>query len=225
MGIYGYCVVPAGHSVVLAKGIDDAPVRAQRIEGLAILVSDVPRPEPTVKHVRQHNTVIEAAVTHDVTPVPLRFGQWAGELDSFSSVLVEKAEWYHERLTAFAGAMEFGLRVVRPGPPPPARVVHVPAASTGLEYMKALRERVAAERVEGEEVEQVRAGISEAVTGIVREERAENARTPRGLLTVAHLVARPDFDAYREAAQGLRNRFPELRFLVSGPWMPYSFAV
>jgi hypothetical protein len=75
-----------------------------------------------------------------------------------------------------------------------------------------------------EEIEAVRQGISEVLGAWVREERVEEARTPHGIVTISHLVARRDFGEYRGQAQQLRTRYPEMRFLVSGPWMPYSFA-
>ncbi len=225
MGVYGYCVVPAAHAFPdEVTGLRGAPIRAHEVEDLAVLVSDLDRPEPTAEHVQQHNGVIEAVVTNEVTPVPLRFGQWAPDAGVFEKVVREKAAWYHERLEAFAGALEFGLRAVRPDRPPQARDVRVAHAATGLEYMNALRDRAAAERAQSEESEQVRQGISEVLGAFVREERVEEARTPHGIITISHLVSRQHFDEYREHAQRLRMRYPNMRFLVSGPWMPYSFA-
>lgn len=192
---------------------------------LVVLVSDVDRPLPSAEHVQQHNAVIEAAVNAEITPVPLRFGQWASDASVFEQVVEDKADWYAERIKTFAGALEFGLRVVRPDKASPARDVRVGQAASGTEYMNALRERVAAGRAESGEVESVRTGITEILGALVREERVEEARTPHGIITVSHLVSRPQFDEYREQAQALRIRFPEMRFLVSGPWMPYSFAV
>lgn len=190
-----------------------------------VLVSDLDRPLPSAEHVQQHNAVIEAAVNAEITPVPLRFGQWAHDASVFEQVVEENADWYAERLKTFAGALEFGVRVVRPDKASPARDVRVEQAASGVEYMNALRERVAAGRAESGEVEAVRTGITEILGALVREERVEEARTPHGIITVSHLVSRPQFDEYREQAQALRIRFPEMRFLVSGPWMPYSFAV
>ncbi|MGQ0814620.1 MAG: GvpL/GvpF family gas vesicle protein [Gemmatimonadota bacterium] len=225
MGLYGYCVVARGLVPISGiSGLDDAEVTAHAIDDLAVLVSSIARPEPSIEHVQQHNAVVEAVVTEEVTPVPLRFGQWSEDLAIFENVIRQKADWYRERLARFAGAMEFGLRILRPDRDSSAQVVRVPRATTGLEYMKGLRERVEAERAEHDDVEQVRAGVSEVLGGLVREERVEEARTPHGVVTIAHLVSRKDFDLYRERAQALRARFPELRFLVSGPWVPYSFA-
>lgn len=226
MGVYGYCVVHGEHAIPDGlAGIDGRPVRRHEVGELAVVLSDSDRPEPSAEHVQQHNAVIEAVMTPEVTPVPLRFGQWASGVEVFEQVVSEKSSWYVERLSAFAGALEFGLRVVHPEKPAPARDVRVAPGVTGLEYMNTLRDRAAAERARSEDVESVRAGISEVLGAWVREERVEDARTPHGLVSVSHLVSRRHFDEYREHASQLRTRFPDLRFLVSGPWMPYSFAV
>lgn len=225
MGIYGYCVVRRAHPLPAGlAGLSAAPVELREVDDLAVLISRIERPDPSVAHVQEHNAVIEAVVTPEVTPVPLRFGQWAGGSEVFDQVVREQAPWYRERLAAFAASMEFGLRVARPGKKEPARDVRELRATTGAEYMQALRERVSAERGVREGVEGVRAGISEVLGDLVREERVEEARTPHGVITVAHLVSRDHFEAYRDRAQRLRERFPELRFLLSGPWVPYSFA-
>jgi hypothetical protein len=225
VGVYGYCVVPGGHAIPQdVTGLHGAGVRAHRIDDLAVVISEIDRPEPTAEHVQQHNAAIEGVVTEEVTPVPLRFGQWAPDAGMFDEVVREKAAWYHERLKAFAGALEFGLRAVRPDMRQEARDVRVAPAATGREYMNALRDKVVAQRGHSEEAEQVRQGISEILGAFVREERVEEARTPHGVITVSHLVSRQHFDEYREHAQRLRTRYPDMRFLVSGPWMPYSFA-
>jgi hypothetical protein len=128
-------------------------------------------------------------------------------------------------LRAFAGALEFGVRVVDPERVAPAQVVRAAANTTGLEYMKALRDRAAAAQAERAVAERVCAVIREVLGAFVREEKVEDARTTRGLVNVAYLVARDQFALYRENAERLKLRFPELRFLLSGPWVPYSFAV
>ena len=226
MGAYAYCVAPAGHSPPSGlRGLNGAEVSTRVVDDLAVALSEIDRPNPDVAHIQQHNAVIEAIVTPEVTPVPLRFGQWTEDWTVFDGAVREKAEWYRERLSVFAGAMEFGLRVLRPQATGPARDVREIQATTGAEYMKALHARVTAERSAREKIDEVSAGISEVLGDLTREARLEEARTPHGVISVSHLVSRDDFDEYRQRAQGLRMRFPELRFLISGPWVPYSFAV
>lgn len=225
MAIYGYCVVPRAHGPAGGlSGIAGAAVLSREVGELAVWVSEMARPEPDIANVQAHNAVVEAAVTEAVTPVPLRFGQWSAEPGILEGVVRETAAWYHERLEMFAGALEFGIRVAAPDRPPSARVVHIPHAHTGMEYMNALRASVSATRGQREVEERVCAGITGIMGDLVREERSEEPRTPHGVVTISHLVPRADFEEYQSRASRLREQFPDMRFLVSGPWVPYSFA-
>ena len=224
MGVYGYCVVPRDHMAGEVKGIGGAAVTALVISELAVLVSNIDRPDAAVQSITEHNAVVEAAVTQEVTPVPLRFGQWSQNAEAFERVITEKAEWYRERLDRFAGALEFGIRVAAPDRSDPARDVRPEPAVSGLEYMKRLRDSVRGTQQKAEQATQLAARMGEVMRDVVREERVQEARTPHGVITVAHLVSRNNFEQYHQRAAALREMFPELRFLVSGPWVPYSFA-
>jgi hypothetical protein len=225
VGVYGYCVVPRDHAPPAAlSGMSQTAVRHHALASLAVWVAEIDRPDPTIEHIEAHNRVVEAAITEAVTPVPLRFGQWAADMSVLDAAINEKAHWYRERLSTFQGALEFGLRVIRPDRARSARLVRPPLAPTGREYMNSLRDSVAAAHEQRADEARIRAGITEELGRFVREDRIEEGRTPHGVVTVSHLVARADFDAYRAQAHQLRLRFSELRFLLSGPWAPYSFA-
>lgn len=223
--MYGYCIVPRGSTLAEGiTGIGGVPVGVHDVDRLAVVVSRIDRPEQTIEHVQDHNRIVEVVVSDEVTPVPLRFGQWFAEVADFEAAIAGRSAGYEQQLARFAGCLEFGIRVIRPDKLTAARDVHVAAATSGFEYMKALQRRLTEERGEKEESERVRGGISEVLGGLVREERVDPLRTPHGVVTVSHLVARADFDRYREATQHLRDLFPDMRFLLSGPWAPYSFA-
>jgi hypothetical protein len=66
----------------------------------------------------------------------------------------------------------------------------------------------------------LRAGIS----GLTRDERVTVRPSERLLLSAAHLVERGNIPLYRARIVEARKNRPELHFLVSGPWPPYSFA-
>jgi len=224
MGVYGYCVLPADCSPAAGQqGIDGSAVRPWVLGALSVWVSDIDRPEPNAARIQAHNGVVESAITDQVTPVPLRFGQWSAESSAFASALLARADWYRERLTVFAGALEFGLRIALAGSSP-ARVVRVPEAETGTAYMEALRARTAADRSQREAAEKIRARVAEVVQHMIREERFDDATAAQGIVSMAHLVGRADFDSYRAAVQRLRSQEAALRFMLSGPWAPYSFA-
>lgn len=225
VGIYVYCVVPRDYEPPPGlTGLEGSAVEGAAVSGLGVWISRIDRPQPSVSLFQQHNEVIEAAVSDQVTPVPLRFGQWLDNEAGLRAALAEKAELYDAKLQQFAGCLEFGLRFLDPEAESEARVVHPDANLSGTQYMQALAasNRLAEQkRVRGD---QVRAQVSRLLGDLVRAEQEEQANTPHAVLTLAHLVARSAFDEYRARARALRAELPALRLLVSGPWPPYSFA-
>lgn len=224
MGVYAYCVVPRGHLPVQLAGLAGETVELLEVDELGVWVGRMARPEPGVEAIQAHNRIVEVSITEQITPVPLRFGQWLENEDVLTTAIREKSEWYHARLAEFAGALEFGLRIIDPAAEAEARDVRPAGSPSGREYMQALRasSRLADERqaMAG----RVRSRIQELMDQLVRAEREDELRTPHAVLTIMHLVARADFHEYRQRANQLRELFPELRWLVSGPWPPYSFA-
>jgi ethanolamine utilization microcompartment shell protein EutS len=225
MGVYAYCVVPAPHRPPAElTGIGGQPVGSALVEGLGIWISGMARPPATVAAVQAHNSVVEAAVTEAITPVPLRFGQWVPDEQALIGRMAEKSADYRIMLDRFAGCLEFGLRLIEPAAEQKARDVHADPGTSGLAYMHALRESSRLAEQQRQHGNAVRARVSEQLGDLVRAERVETEQTPHAVVTLSHLVARGDFDEYRDRARGLRSLFPAMRLLVSGPWPPYSFA-
>jgi hypothetical protein len=225
VGLYAYCVLPATCLPDPAlTGLEDQPVVALLVEDLAVWVSRLDRPQPSVTAVQAHNRVAEAAITEAVTPVPLRFGQWLEDEAALRRAVGERLSDYRAQLAQFAGCLEFGLRLIDPAGAEKARDVHTSARTSGREYMQALRESSRLAEQQRQRAEQVRARVQESLRDLVRAERVQDERTAHAVVTLSHLVARPQFDEYRARARRLRTVFPELRLLLSGPWPPYSFA-
>ncbi len=225
MGVYAYCVVPAQHQPPGdLKGIDNATVELLRVDELGVWMSAGERPQVSVEAVQAHNRVVEVAVTQEVTPVPLRFGQWLEDAGRLEDVVRERGNEYASLLARFAGCLEFGLRLVDPDDPAEAQEVRS-QPSSGTEYMQALRDSSKLAEQKQAEIEAIGAGVRELLGDIVRDERVESAQTRHAVLTLSHLVAREHFDEYRERARRVRTMFPALRLLLTGPWPPYSFAV
>ena len=226
MGIYAYCVVPIGHSPDAAlRGVSEAAVEVIEAGPVALWVSRMPRPEGTVEQIKAHNAIVEAAVTNAVTPVPLRFGQWLEDEGALDAGLAEQATSYAEKLRKFAGCLEFGIRVIDPAEPQGAQDVHPEKATSGTAYMQALRESSRHAGARQAVADQVRSTIQQKVGSLVQAEQEEESRTPHAVVTMSHLVPRENFDEYRERVREMREEFPALRLLLSGPWPPYSFAV
>ncbi len=224
MGIYAYCVVPPEHRPAAGlTGLSGAPVGYTEAGGLGVWVSDLDRPQLAVEAVQEHNHVVEVAVTEQVTPVPLRFGQWLEDPPGLAAAITERADQYRAKLQQFAGCLEFGLRLLDPAPVE-AQDVQVADVASGRAYMNALRESTRQTDQKRAQSQQIQSRVHDLMEDIVRDERVETTQTKHAVLTVTHLVAREHFNEYRERARQLRTIFPALRLLLSGPWPPYSFA-
>ncbi len=223
MGLYVYCIVPAAHEPRGVIGIDHAEVTRFDWGDLSCWVSSLEqRPEPALDRVRAHNDVVQAAVTETITPVPIRFGQWLDTTAALEKHVEPNAVRYTTLLRRFAGTLEFGLRVLDPDRS--AQVLPPPQPISGMAYMTALRDQLRGAELDAPDIAAVRATLHAGFDGSVREEQFEPLRTTHGLLSVAHLVERAGFDEYRARLGLIRDAWPRLRFLASGPWPPYSFA-
>lgn len=223
IGVYLYCAIPTGAvSCEGVAGIGDCSVLSLAEDTLEYWYSRIAgRPEPSIEGIRQHNAVVEAAVTEQITPLPIRFGQWFENEQHLREQVAGLKTLHAQQLHTFRGALEFGLRIIDPREP--AEPLSQPTtAAGGREYLLALRDRQNPRL--GPLAEDVSAQVEARFGGIVRDGKIEPLRTRHGVISAAHLVPREQFAAWHHAVDALRQRFPELRFLASGPWPPYSFA-
>ncbi len=241
MGVYLYCVAPAGsRPPERLRGLDGAPVRSQDVGVLSAWFScrDA-RPEATVARIREHHAVVQAAVAC-ATPVPVRFGEWLGGPGPLAERLEQEQEHLVGALTAVAGALEYalcitelahGLRSEEDLPSLPDRSredgsgrADEEPSGVGRAYLRALargqrcRQGLARRRV------LVLDDLRGQVGPYLRRECVAPLDAPGGLASVAHLVDRAADAAYREAVGGFVRRSAGLCVEFMGPWPPYSFA-
>lgn len=219
MGLYLYCVVGRSHPDPAVKGVDGAPVRALDIAGLRTWVSPLPAPlSASLDRVREHNAVVEAAMTH-ATPLPMRYGQFFESEAEMQDVLEERRDGLAQSLERVRDAVELGVRVLapeRPEPEPPDR-------TTGRAYLEGLARREETLDRSRRRGARVAAELRAFLGPLVRAQVVRPGGAS-GLIAISHLVARHDTGAYRDQLHTFTDRYPDLRFVVSGPWPPYGFA-
>lgn len=220
MGLYLYCVVDTTHpGPGGVKGIDGRSVRALDVAGLRTWVSSLPAPpSASLDRVREHNSVVEAAMEH-ATPLPMRFGQFFESESEMRDVLEERRDRLERSLDRVRDAAELGVRVLAPEREAP----EVPDRTTGRAYLEGLARREETLDRSRRRGAQVAAELHAFLGPLVRAQ-AVRPGGDSGLVAISHLVARHDTGAYREQVHTFTDRYPELRFVVSGPWPPYGFA-
>ena len=212
------------------RGLGGMPVYLIPWRTLAALVSDAPTEgypaDPA--HATCHAAVVEAAM--EGGPIlPVRFGTLLGGTRRVISMLEEHSAAFEESLQRLRGRVEMGLKVLwEAGVAPPVED-HLPSdldpsAGPGRRYLfQRLGEEQTSEaiRVRGERLIQ---SIQTALDPLTEASTLRRFATPRLLLDAAYLVSRERLDMFCQGVERLEERGSGLRYLLSGPWPPYSFA-
>ena len=95
----------------------------------------------------------------------------------------------------------------------------------GTKFLLDKRKEIRGEEWLSAQKAELSAWLDEKLPGLIRDEKINLAPQERALLArVDHLVDRSSVEQYREKMGAAIQERPEVRFMVSGPWPPYSFA-
>jgi hypothetical protein len=207
--IYLYAIAEELDDLPEVLGVDGAPLVHGSAAGLDLVLSehDGGEVDASEEAVLAHARVVEALVARSAALLPARFGRGFRDPDALREAIEGRAASLREALAQVRGCVEVGVRVLRPEPAPP------PAAESGRAYMEARL----AHTEEARELHEPLAALARAATRTV-------GATPRLLLSGAYLVEPGELDAFRSRVSELEAAHPELTFVTTGPWPPYSFA-
>lgn len=208
------------------QGLGGSPVRLLPQGDLAAVVSPSPlSPWPTDEvHLTLHEAVVEELMgTRPILPV--RFNTVLRTEEAVLTLLTERAQAFRSALERVAGKVEMGLRILWQ----PAVEPEVSADQEGQEWgpgAQYLYRRLAEERhrsrvrAEGERLIQ---DLQAPLLSLAVESCLQPFPTERLLLAAAYLVERDRVDTFRKRVANVREDFPHLHFLLTGPWPPYHF--
>ena len=219
-----YCIVPAGRGVPEHRtGLEGRRPLVVEAGALAVWATEHDRAVPaSVDALRTHNEVVVSAMDTQVTPVPIRFGQTAGDRTAAAELLADTPERWLELLAGFAGRAEYGLRALV-DEADAEQDVHAASSMSGTEYMAGLARRNARSAERRARGEQIVDRVEQRAGVLADDVRVEHFPSGPVLLSVAHLVAWTAADAYHGAMRELRESSADARLLLTGPWPPYSF--
>jgi hypothetical protein len=195
------------------EGIGGGAVRSIAVGGIAAVVGDVGEAPaaPTQAAVLEHARVVEELMAASDALLPARFGHGFAGDGELADALAAREPQLTAALDQVRGCVELGLRVVRRDAPSAA------AAGSGTDYM---RSRLGAVR----EAEDTAREVHDALAASARAATHQVLATPQLVLTAAYLLPKQDVDGFRERVEAIDRRHPELSFVCTGPWPPYSFA-
>jgi hypothetical protein len=228
-----YCILPPTSLAALPPGltgIDGATVRALDLGQLVAWVSDAESKSAALSGVREHDAVVEAALSAGVTPLPARFGQRFTDDDACVAGIGREVRAVSRLLAAMQGLVEMTLILA----PSTKRVVNdlLPVLpemvgegpGVGRRYLDALRAREAATGAVRQALDALAQRLSDAAAGLVRSVSVQENLAKMPMRSISHLISREVVDRYRDAVRSVHPG-NDYRFLVVGPRAPYSFSV
>jgi len=224
MKLYAYCLAEdldaLDHS---PPGIDEAPVKLLKIENLAVLISET---DLDAVPVTKENALAHAAVVRSIldqtTPLPFRFGTLVTEQQLRNYVSARKPA-LEKNLSHVRGCVEMSVKIIWETPTGKKPETPGPQGA-GTTFLAEKQREIFGGEQRAKQAAEISDWLREGVTGLARDEQVTVRPSEKLLLSAAHLVERVNVERYRAQLAEARKNRPELHFLVSGPWPPYSFA-
>jgi hypothetical protein len=224
MKLYAYCLAEdLGSLERLPPGISGAGVRSLNIDGLSVLVSDC---EQGAVAITRENALAHAAVNRSIldqtTPLPFRFGTLVTEQQLRNYITARKPA-LEQKLALVRGCVEMSVKIIWDIPSDIDAQQHE-LASDGTAFLAAKRRQIVGDERRATEAADLSTWLQKQVSELTRDSQIIVRPSEKLVLSAAHLVERDRIAAYRQRIARARENRPELHFLVSGPWPPYSFA-
>lgn len=231
MSLYLYCVIDDDASfenVIFAcpnEGISGSRITLFRVGDFALLVSDLSGKSAPVtrENVLKHAEVV-GSLLPITTPLPFRFGTLApkAELESY---LNTRATALRAKQALVSGCVEMSVKIIcnREWTDEPVPNDHEPE-KPGTAFLAEKRRKILGSEARAEEAKRIASWLEERLCDAIKEVNLKINTTEKLLVTAAHLVERSALDRYRTVLRSAQAERPELHFLASGPWPPYSFA-
>jgi hypothetical protein len=229
MKLYAYCVASGIDSLPSpVQGISNAPVRVLKIENLGVLVSEL---DMDAVPVTRENALSHAAVVRSVldqtTPLPFRFGTLVNE-QQLRNYMSARRRALEAKLVMVKGCVEMSVKIIRDSSPDdqpePPTANQDNKQGAGAMFLAEKRREILGDERRAAEAGEISTWLQENLNTLARYKQVTLLPGGKLVLSASHLVERSKIEPYREKVARLREERPELHFLLSGPWPPYTFA-
>jgi Gas vesicle synthesis protein GvpL/GvpF len=225
MKLYAYCLAEGLDQLGSISGISSAPVRLLQVADLSVLVSDYDGETIPVtrEHALSHAAVVQS-VLDQTTPLPCRFGTLVSE-QHLRNFLTTNKPAIATKLAHVRGCVEMNVKVIYPVPDLENVTDEQAQVGPGTAFLEEKRRALGGDERFADQRADLSNLLSKHLSSLTRDEQISVRASDTGvLMAAAHLVESPQIQRYREKMATARDTRPELRFLISGPWPPYSFA-
>lgn len=234
MKCYAYCVVesmPNRDLSSVARGLNNRELQTVSIGQLTAVISDFDGDSVPITraNVLGHERAIRSLHDETQTPIPFRFGTLTSR-DQLQNFLRSRERALREKLQVVRACVEMSVKIIwQPGP----RLEHHTGYSSsgshlapgvGAAFLTAKREEILGTQKENEDAREIGVWLSARIAPVVRQQQVSLRPHEKLVLSAAHLVEYAVLQEYRQVLTELRADRPQLHFLASGPWPPYTFA-
>jgi len=250
MALYWYAIVDqADKPVQTMRGLEEAEVQLVTYGEIAAVVGTLDEAEvaPTPTNLWRHEAVVECLMGERAV-LPMRFGTvFADETRVRASLKAHHSEFVAS-LRRIRGRVELALQVMwdddgarsknsaasvctkvtkrsllSRGPILGGRRRAKGTKGNGRAYLMALLEEERRDRAWRQRAETLAERIDARLLALAEDSTRCLLLTPRLLLTAAYLIDKDQVESFRHQVQMLQSEYPEMHFLCTGPWPPYSF--
>jgi len=229
MKLYAYCLASGIDTLYEpVQGISAARVRLLKTEDLGVLVSDF---DADTVPVTRENALAHAAVVRSVldktTPLPFRFGTLVNELQLRNYISTHK-DAIDTKLKHVSECVEMSVKIIRDvsadSQREPLEKYQDNEQGIGAMFLAEKRREIIGDERRAAQAAELSAWLRESLHGLIRDEQVTVRPGEKLVLSAAFLVEMVKFGPYREKVAQICAERPDLHFLLSGPWPPYSFA-
>ena len=228
MRVYVYCLAEGVERLnKTQRGVSGAPVRIVKFEDLSALVS-VGRSDAfkvTRKNALAHHEVVRS-ITEQTTPLPVRYGTIV-TVQQLSDYVSTHYRAIKAKLADVRGGVEMNVRMIRTiaGADTSQDFEKENVPGPGTAFLREKQRELLRAEAGVDQKRELSSWLREKLGDLIKEERISLVPSQTVILARAdHLIERIDVQEYRtKMAKAVEER-PEVRFMVSGPWPPYSFA-
>ena len=223
-----YAIAGDGFSETLVSGIPGMAGESLypvRYNGIVAIAGIVGRERLTLdKSAALAYGEILDTLSENFTVLPCRFGTLLKDDDAITEVLQERCAFYERKLVELKDKKEFGLTILpeKKGAAT-CNVRNDRKAGDGKEYLMLKYQQFKAELELKENTRSAIDVIRLELQEISSECEGNSSANGQMSFSGSFLVEKKNMDFFCSKVKIFQRRYPELKFLLTGPWPPFSF--
>ncbi len=177
----------------------------------------------TRENVICHDEVVRSVFTSSAL-LPFRFGTITTEA-SLESFLAARYEALRVRLQAVRHSVEMSVKVIwKKSPESPVIEENSSESRPGTAFLREKQRALRGLEMARNEADKIASWLNGVFAGISKDSRINVEPNQKLVYSGAYLVEDSAVSKFREIVNTAKSERPDLHFLVSGPWPPYTFA-